>query len=378
MLSYVERQGQLLKQILTDTNADFPIVDPVHGYQKYSDVVKASIDFAISALRPELRDYIIEKTEESVKSASFFDDIFYRTVMPEKTSVIETFLRTLMDDENLKLKSMQVQKNFDFPLPYHSIISDTYCESFDNRIFSIEIQNGKKDESSPRAIFDGHLIGFSSLLRGQNYTKLPPTYIIFLTDEDVPGTGEFIHWELMHGFDPRFQTIFLNCSYAFKRISEELELTDLLFKLEHEEMDTADREKMDKRVKVLKRRQEDQEKKMKAETDKYGITEKTWRELLVYGHDLRTTDWHDIQRQDLADLMKLAKEPIAEGVSLMNAVMLKMLEEDREETRRETRRQTQLEDWTEFAKRLLALKLDMDIIEKATGLPRDEVLKLTP
>ena len=370
MLSYVERQGKLLKQILTDTNADFPIVDPVHGYQMYSDVVKASVDFAISALRPELRDYMIEKTEESAKSASFFDDIFYRTVMPGKKSVIEAFLQILMGDENLKLEVMEVQKNFDFPLPYHSIVSDTYCESADKRIFSIEIQNGKKDESAPRAIFDGHVIGFSSLLRGNNYKNLPPTYIVFLTDEDVPGTGEFIHWELIHGFDPRFQTIFLNCAYAFRRISEEREQTDLLFKLEHEEIDKDDREKIDKRVNVLKDHAADQDKKMKAETDKYGITEKTWRDLLVYGHDLRTKDWHDIQRSDLAELMKVAKEPIAEGVSLMNAVMLKMLEEDREETR--------LEKDREYAKKFMADNIDMDKIIKYTGLSRDEILKLTP
>ncbi len=113
---------------------------------------------------------------------------------------------------------------------------------------------------------------------------------------------------------------------------------------------------------------------MTAETDKYGITEKTWRDLLVYGHDLRTKDWHDIQRSDLAELMKVAKEPIAEGVSLMNAVMLKMLEEDREETRRET----QLEKDREYAKKFLADNIDMNKIIEYTGLPRDEILKLTP
>ena len=121
---------------------------------------------------------------------------------------------------------------------------------------------------------------------------------------------------------------------------------------------------------MLKNHAADQDKKMKAETDKYGITEKTWRDLLVYGHDLRTKDWHDIQRSDLAELMKVAKEPIAEGVSLMNAVMLKMLEEDREETRRE--------DWREFARKLLADNVDVDKIVKYTGLSRDEILKLTP
>ena len=46
-----------------------------------------------------------------------------------------------------------------------------------------------------------------------------------------------------------------------------------------------------------------------------------------------------------------------------------MLEEDREETRREMQ--------LDFAKQLLADNIDVDKIVKYTGLPRDEVLKLT-
>ena len=113
---------------------------------------------------------------------------------------------------------------------------------------------------------------------------------------------------------------------------------------------------------------------MTAETDKYGITEKTWRDLLVYGHDFKTKNWRDIQRRDLAELMRLAKEPGAEGESLIDAELNKMLEEKHEETQREA----QLEDWLEFARRLLANNIGADIISDVTWLPREVVLKLTP
>ena len=366
-LAHVVNQTQLLKQIVTDPNADYPVADPVHAYQKYSDVVKASIKFALDALRPELRKEIVDETEESAQKITFFDDLFYRFAMTGKIIIIQLFLRILLGEPKLTLTDMVLQKHFDFPHPYHSIVSDTYCESDDKRIFSIDLQNGKKDETAPRAIFYGHVIGFTSLRSGKNYKKLKPTYIIFLTDEDIPGTGEFIHWETMNTFDPRIHTIFVNCSYAFDRLKENIELDNLLSKVE-QEMDQNAKEAMEKRIEDLKSRKQDQDKKMRAEMDKYGISEGTWKEVLVFGHDLRCSDWKDMQRSDLAEIMRVAKEPIAEGVSAMNAVLWKKLEDTREETRREKDR--------EFAKMLLKDGIDMQIINKYTGLSLNEIQDL--
>ena len=382
------KNREYLKMLLSTNKKEMDLVSHLHTVHPFL----LSIDY-IERLNAYLKwkhqevDRVIQEVDREfaqkcqalylsvTEERCFLDESFFHTAMRGRVSVLETFLQTLMGDEKLKLDSAQIQWRLDVSDEYNSAVVDARCESEDGRIFAIELPKGEEDEcAASRALYDGYAIGMSSLQWDQKYESLRPTYVICMTDHDVPGTGEFIHWENMPSFDPRFHTIFLNCSYAFGRISEEIEQTTLLFKQEHGEIGRANWEKVEQRIIELKEREADQDKKMKAETDKYGITEKTWRELLVYGHDLRTKDWHDIQRSDLAELMKVAKEPIAEGVSLMNAVMLKMLEEDREETRRETR----LEERQEIAKHLLADNVDVDKIVEYTGLPRDEVLKLTP
>lgn len=373
LLSTKKKEADLLSYINTVHPALLSI-DYVLRLDAYLTWKNQEIDRVTQELDREFaqkcRALYLSLTEERC----FLDESFFHATMRGRVSVLETFLQTLMGDEKLKLDSAQIQWRLDVSDKYNSVVVDARCESEDGRIFAIELPKGEEDECATRALFDGYAIGMSSLYWDQKYEDLRPTYVICPTDHDVFGTGEFIHWEKMLSFDPRFHTIFLNCSYAFDRINEKIEQATLLFKLEHEEIGKADREKVEQRIIELRGREADQAEKMKAETAKYGITEKTWRELLVYGHDFKTKDWHDIQRQDLAELMRLAKEPNAGEESLLSAELNKMLEEKHEETRREA----QLEDWLEFARWLLANNIGADIISDVTWLPRDVVLKLTP
>lgn len=120
---------------------------------------------------------------KTIESFTLMDDIFMRLVFEEK-SCTEYVLQVLMNKKSLKVKKQYVQK--DLPnLHGHSLLLDCFCEDDQGNLYNIEIQNTSKDAGPKRARYHAALLDIHYLGKGEDFTHLPESYIIFITDKDI-------------------------------------------------------------------------------------------------------------------------------------------------------------------------------------------------
>lgn len=130
----------------------------------------------------------------------------------------EYILQTILDNAKLKLKKQILQKNLP-NLHGHSLILDCLCEDETNNIYNIEIQNNISGAQPKRARYHAALLDMHSLKRGNDFTQLPRSYVIFITAKDVlHGQQQIYHVERIiresgKPFSDESHIIYFNTSY---------------------------------------------------------------------------------------------------------------------------------------------------------------------
>ena len=104
---------------------------------------------------------------------------------------------------------------------------------------------------------------------------------------------------------------------------------------------------------------------MRAETSRYGLTPEAWESVLLLAHNLCSANPDDIDQPVLANLMRLVKEPNAEGVSAMSAIVWEAIQK----ANAQAIKQTSLD----LAAKFLTLGVDIVTIMQATGLSEEEI-----
>ena len=72
----------------------------------------------------------------------------------------------------------------------HGIRMDVHATDSTGTEYDIEVQRADKGAGTKRARFNSSLLDLNSLRKGSDYEKLPESYVIFITENDV--------WQ--HGF----------------------------------------------------------------------------------------------------------------------------------------------------------------------------------
>ena len=81
----------------------------------------------------------------------------------------------------------------------------------------------------------------------------------------------------------------------------------------------------------------------------------------------------DIDQPALANLMQLVKEPNAEGVSAMSAIVWEAIQKSNAQVREATRKETIKQTSLDLAANFLTLGVDIVTIMQATGLSEEEI-----
>ena len=132
--------------------------------------------------------------QKIIASLTLMDDLFMKVVLQDKQCT-EYILQTILDNAKLKLKKQILQKNLS-NLHGHSLILDCLCEDETNNIYNIEIQNNISGAQPKRARYHAALLDMHSLKRGNDFTQLPRSYVIFITAKDVlHGQQQIYHVE---------------------------------------------------------------------------------------------------------------------------------------------------------------------------------------
>ena len=126
-----------------------------------------------------------------IASLTLMDDLFMQVVLEEQACT-EYILRTILDRSSLKLMEQRLQKRLP-NLHGRALVLDCLCTDEKGLLYNIEVQNSSAGAIPKRARYHAALMDTHTLKKGEKFSKLPESYVIFITDKDVLGEGEQLY-----------------------------------------------------------------------------------------------------------------------------------------------------------------------------------------
>ena len=126
-----------------------------------------------------------------IASLTLMDDLFMQVVLEEQACT-EYILQIILDNASLKLKEQRLQKRLP-NLHGRALVLDCLCTDEKGLLYNIEVQNSSAGAVPKRARYHAALMDTHTLKKGEKFSKLPESYVIFITDKDVLGEGEQLY-----------------------------------------------------------------------------------------------------------------------------------------------------------------------------------------
>ena len=133
---------------------------------------------------------VLEK-KKIIASLTLMDDLFMQVVLEEQACT-EYILQTILDKSSLTLKEQRLQKRLP-NLHGRALVLDCLCTDEKGLLYNIEVQNSSAGAIPKRARYHAALMDTHTLKKGEKFSKLPESYVIFITDKDVLGEGEQLY-----------------------------------------------------------------------------------------------------------------------------------------------------------------------------------------
>ena len=111
------------------------------------------------------------------------DDDFMRVVLKD-VRCTEYILQTILKKPRLRVKEQVLQEDLK-NLQGRSVILDCLCTDESGAVYNIELQNSRSGASPLRARYHAGIIDMHILKAGENFTRLPESYVIFICRKDA-------------------------------------------------------------------------------------------------------------------------------------------------------------------------------------------------
>ena len=130
------------------------------------------------------------KAENLSKISEFtlMDDTYMNAFFNEQPELVQFVLRIIMNKKSLIVKRSVVQKQLK-SIQGRSITLDVDAVDDDEAEINIEMQGETGGAHPKRARFHSSMIDSNALVQNEDFTKLPETYVIFITSKDYFGKG---------------------------------------------------------------------------------------------------------------------------------------------------------------------------------------------
>ena len=138
-----------------------------------------------AAMTEENLEERYERYRSILKDLTIMSDVFMRNVLKQRACT-EYVLQVIMDRKDLWVVDQVLQKDYK-NLQGRSAILDCVVRDADGNQFDVEIQQENEGASPRRARYHSGLMDMNTLNPGENFEKLPETYVIFITRKDVLG-----------------------------------------------------------------------------------------------------------------------------------------------------------------------------------------------
>ena len=195
-----------------------------------------------------------EKYKGIIKNFTLMSDIFMRNVF-KKRECLEYVLQVIMKKKDLHVIDQIIQKDYK-NLQGRSAVMDCVARDSTGKQFDVEIQQDNEGASPKRARDQSGLMDMNTLNPGQDFEKLPESYVIFITRDDILGYGLPIYHidrqikELNEAFQDEAHIIYVN-----SRKQDDTELGRLMHDLHCKKADEMHSPILAKRMYELKETQ---------------------------------------------------------------------------------------------------------------------------
>lgn len=132
-----------------------------------------------------------ERYRKIIANMTMMSDSFARNVLKDKRCT-EAVLRIILDDPTLEVIDQTVQADMK-NLHGRSAILDCVATDATGRLFNVEVQQESEGASPKRARYYASLLDMNTMDPGEEFDRLPETYVIFVTRKDVLAAGEPIY-----------------------------------------------------------------------------------------------------------------------------------------------------------------------------------------
>ncbi len=120
------------------------------------------------------------------------DDMMFGTVMADP-EYCKPFLETILGIKIRKIEYPERQKTIDLALQAKSIRMDVYVEDDEHTIYDVEMQTGKARNLPKRSRYYQGLIDLNVLAKGEDYSKLKKSLVIFVCTFDPFGFDQYLY-----------------------------------------------------------------------------------------------------------------------------------------------------------------------------------------
>ena len=126
-----------------------------------------------------------QKDLERLEKMRPIDDDFMRELFRNNIPLAQLVLRIMTGKDDLVITREETQYDLERLLGARSICLDVFATDSKGQIFNLEIQRSNKGATPKRARYHSSAIDVEFLKERQEFDKLPITYVIFVTENDV-------------------------------------------------------------------------------------------------------------------------------------------------------------------------------------------------
>lgn len=130
----------------------------------------------------------LEKYGKHIDEFRLMDDDFMSVVFDNNIQATQLVLDIILSDKKFTVKSVTSQQEYK-SIEGRTIKLDIYAEDENGVPFDIEIQRADKGAAPQRARFHSSMLDTKMLSKGDSFSELKDTYVIFITENDVLKKG---------------------------------------------------------------------------------------------------------------------------------------------------------------------------------------------
>lgn len=135
----------------------------------------------------EINEKEINKT---VDGFTLFDDDFMSVVFDRNIEATEFLLNIILERDDMEVVEVIGQREYKNPvIGGRSIRIDIYAKDSKGKVYDIEVQRADEGADVHRARFNSSMIDTRMLKGSQRFKELHESYVIFITKNDVMGSG---------------------------------------------------------------------------------------------------------------------------------------------------------------------------------------------